>query len=206
MLSEIKIRNRVVFSHGILAIVLGGVLFYMRAIMDGLLIEVLAVVAVIMLAAATLLLAGLVDWFAAAAEVVKHVHRATFYFYMVAGAFLVLAGIFLSYYPKATLQWLVIFASIQAFVSGLSAFIFAIKAGHHRIERRILYFIGTLSILFSGTMASLARGLTNQEATTILAAYLCFLGAKMLFFSWIVHRKALLIKKLVNGAHTALTN
>lgn len=205
MLSEMKIRNAVILGHGILAIVLGAVLFFLRTIMEGLLLEALAVVAAIMLAAAALLLAGLVDWFAAAAEGIKHVHRVAFYFYMIGGTILVVAGVFFGYYPRATLQLLVIIALIQALVSGLSALIFAIKAEHHRFERRALYFIGTLSILFSGAMAGLVKDLTHQEATTILAAYLCFLGVKMLFFGWRLYRKTILIKNIVNEASTQLT-
>jgi hypothetical protein len=58
-----------------------------------------------------------------------------------------------------------------------------------------MYFFGTVSILFSGIMFGLIRVLGNRSATAVLGWYLCFVGAKMLFFAWDSHRVFTMVPK-----------
>ncbi len=186
MLSAIKIRTYVLTVHGLLAIGLGLAFLYLHTVMTSQFFEAAAIVIAILLSAGALLLAAIVEWFAAFSEWMKHVHRLTFQ--LLAGVAFALAGVFLGYYPQITLQWLVGFAAIYALASGISAFSFAFKAKHHPRERGLMYIFGTASVLFSGIMAGLSRNMDNPLAIASLGAYLCLVGTKMLFFAWDFHR------------------
>jgi hypothetical protein len=95
--------------HDCLALWLGLALFYSRATMTNLFFEAAAVVIAVVLAAATLILAAITDWFAALNAGTKSVHRSTFC--LAAGTALTLAGVLLAYYPIVYMEWLVVFAS-----------------------------------------------------------------------------------------------
>ncbi|MBT9333381.1 hypothetical protein [Paracidobacterium acidisoli] len=177
-----KLRIAIPAIHGSLALLLGLTLLYLHAAMSNPLFEALAVGIAILLSAAALILAAITDWFAALTAGMKKLHRVTFY--LLAGIAFALAGIFLGAYPLVPLQWLVIFAIIHALAFGISALAYAARAGHHSQKRRAMYFFGAVSILFSGAMAGLIRNPTDSSATAILGWYLCFVGAKMLFFAW----------------------
>lgn len=189
MLREMTIRTRVLAVHGSLAVGLGLVFLYLHATMTNLLFEVLAIVIALMLAAAAFLIAAFTDWFAAFdGGIKKHVHR--FIFYLLGGLAFALTGVFLGYYPEVTMPLLVAFAAVHALAFGVSGLLLARKAKHHKLEHRAMYLFGVLSVLFSATMAALYRTLDNASATAVLGAYLCFVGAKLLFAAWDVHHAA----------------
>lgn len=196
MLTTQQVRSGVLVIHGVLALFLGLAFFYLRATMTNLLFEAVAVAIAILLSAAALILAAIVDWFAAFNAGMKRAHRFTFY---LAGVTFALAGAFLGGYPLISMQWLVVFAAIHALAFGISAFVFAYKTSHHSWECRAMYFFGTISLLFSGTMAGLVRDLDDRSATALLGGYLCFVGTKMLFFAWDLHRVITITDRLLCG-------
>lgn len=185
MLDDMKIRTRVLATHGTLAICLGLVFLYLHATMNNLLFEAFSVAIAIMLSAAALLFAALIDWFAAFREGPRDVHRVVFY--LLGGLALALTGFFIGYYPEVSVQLLVLFAAIHALAFGVAAFTFAARLKGRYPGLRALYLCGAISLLFSGTMAALARDLTNPAAILMLALYLCFEGVKMVLFSWYLH-------------------
>lgn len=177
-----KLRTVVLAIHGSLALLLGLALLYLHATMTNLLFEAFAVLIAVLLSAAALILAAITDWFAALTAGMKKLHRVTFY--LLSGIAFALAGVFLGSYPLVTMQWLVIFAVVHALAFGIFAFLYAARAHHHVRKRRAMYLFGTISILFSGTMAGMVRNLDDPSATGVLGWYLCFVGMKMLFVAW----------------------
>jgi hypothetical protein len=183
-----NVRTGVLTIHGGIALVLGLVFIYLSATMTNPLFEALAVVAAIMLATAALVLAAIIDWFAAFSAGTKSAHRITFY--LLAGMAFALAGVFIGYYPAIYMQWLVGFAALHALVCGTSAFAFVLTAEHHQLGRRTMALFGTCSTLFSGALAAWIPYLNDQSAIALLGGYLSFVGVKLLFFAWNSHRKA----------------
>ena len=183
-----NVRTGVLMIHGGVTLVLGMSFLYLSATMTNPLFEALAVVAAILLAAAALVLAAITDWFAAFSAGVKSAHRLTFY--LLAGIAFALAGIFIGYYPKIYLQWLVAFAALHALIFGVSAFMFVFTTGHHKLERSLMLVLGVFSVLFSGIMAAWIVYLNDRKAVALLGAYLLFVGVKLLIFAWNSHRKA----------------
>jgi len=188
MLKSIKLQQRILVIHGVLALCLALSLLYLRTTMTNQIFEAIAVVLAIILAAAALVLAGIADWFAAWSEGTKHLHRLTFY--LLAGLALALTGVFLGLYSEVSMQRLVIFAASHAVAFGVLALALSSRAGRHPLERRAVYLAGVLSILFSGTMTALSTQLDERAATTVLGVYFGFVGTKLLLLAWISHRVA----------------
>lgn len=187
MLTPVRIRIGVLAAHGILSLGAGLILFYLSAVMTNPLFEAIAVVVAILLMAASLMVAAITDWFAAFGEGMKHVHRIAFY--SLAGLAFALTGFFLAYYPQATMQWLVVFAAIHALAFAFVAFAFVFKAKHRTMERGAMYLFGAISVMFSGAMVGLSGDIEDRTATSLLAAYSCFVGLKLFFFVWELHRE-----------------
>ncbi len=198
MLKSIKLQQRILIVHGVLALCLGLALFYLRTSMTNQIFEAVDIVIAVTLAAAALVLGGIADWFAAWNEGIKHLHRLAFY--LLAGLALALAGVFLGIYSQVSMQRLVIFAAIHAVAFGVLALTLSSRANRHALERRGFYLFGALSIVFSGTMTGLARQLDDPAATTTLGVYFCFVGTTLLFLAWISHRVARIAEK-VNVQH-----
>jgi uncharacterized membrane protein HdeD (DUF308 family) len=133
MLTNTRIRIGVLVVHGVLALGLGLVFFYLRALMDSPLFETAAVTIAALLAAAALLLAAISDWFAAFSEGMKDVHRLVFY--VLAGLTFAVTGVVVGYYPQNTMQWLLGLTAAHALVFGGAAFAFALRTGHDAAER-----------------------------------------------------------------------
>lgn len=181
-----RFRTAVLIVHGVLALLLGLAFFYLRATMTNLLFEAVAVVIAILLAGAAFIVAAITDWFVAFSAGTKSIHRVSFY--LLAGIALALAGALLILYPIIHMQWLVVFATLHALAFSITAFGFASKESHPLLERRAMYFFGTISVLFFGIMVGLFRILDDRSATAVLGAYLSFVGTKILFFAWNSHR------------------
>jgi len=183
---SLKLRTRVLATHGVLALCLGLVLLYVGANMGGGFFDVPDVALAIGLSSAALILAALSDWFAAFRAGLKHFHQLKFY--LLGGAASALAGVTLILYTKVTLEWLVLLASLHALAAGVFGFVFAWKAKHHKQERPALYLFSGLSLVFAVAMAALIEYQRDRSATLTLGAYMCFVGVKMFFFSWHFHR------------------
>lgn len=202
MLKSIRIHLRILVIHGVLAFWLGLALFYLRATMTNWFFEGIAVVFAILLAATSLILGGIADWMAAWWEGSKHLNRLTFYLF--AGLVSALAGAFLGIYLPFSMQWLLLLAALHALFFGLLSFSLAWKAKHHGgFERRAMYLFGAASVIFSGTMASLATRLDNRGAAAILGVYFCFVSMRLLFLAWQFHCMARIADGFSLDARTA---
>jgi len=190
MLKNIRIRADVLIVHGVLALLMGAAFLYVGAAITNLFFEALSVILALTLSAVSLLLAAFTDWLAAIGEGPRR--RRSFLLYLGSGLVLAATAIVLGCVPDATTDWLVLLGSGHALVFGTVALFAATRVGRHRSEQRVLALAGIVSILFSGGIAGLAitRASVSQQIA-VLGLYLIFAGAKMLFFSWGLHRSAL---------------
>lgn len=188
MTSSIQNRSRILIAHGSLALCLGLALFYLRAVMTNRLFEALAVAIVLVLVAVTLILSGVVDWYAAWSEGLRHLQRLSFS--VLAGLAMAVAGIFLGVYSEICMPILLLIAAFHALAFGLLAIIVAWKTAHHGLERSALYLFGMVSVAFSIVMTGVSTKLDNHLATTALGAYLCFVAAKLFCVAWAMARSA----------------
>ncbi len=185
MLSK-TVRVLLLAVHGSLVAVLGLVLLYVGAKMTNALTEIVGATIAIVLSSAALVLIGVLDVFAAFTEGLKHLRRLVFY--LLAGVALALAGYFLLSYSRITLEWLVLLATLHALVLGVFALLFAWKARSRKSESRVMYLLGAASLVCAGSMLVLIESHHEQAATIALGVYVCFVGAKILFSAWLVHR------------------
>ena len=182
----LKVQSRILMIHGSLAFWLGLALFYLRSTMTNRIFEVIAVGIAILLAAVTLILAAVADWFAAWNEGIRHLHRSTFYLF--AGLALAIAGVFLGVYSEIYMPRLVFFAGFHALAFGITGITAAWKTRHDQVVRRAMYLFGALSLAFSVAMIGAYRVFDNRSATAVLGAYLCFVAAKLFFLVWALGR------------------
>jgi len=187
MLKALNIQLRILVAHGALAFCLGAALLYLSATMTNQIFEAIAVVVAILMASTALILGALADWVAAWGEGTAHLQRAAFY--LLSGLAFATAGAFLSVYAPISLEWLVLLAALHALVFGLLGVAIALRAKRHGWERRLVFLFGAASVAFSGVMAGLARHLENREASGLLGAYFCFVGVKLFFLTWNLHRR-----------------
>jgi hypothetical protein len=181
VLTANRLHALIISIHGVMAFVLGLILLYLGAGMTNRLVELIDVVVAIMLSAAALILAGVTDWYAAFGEGTKHIRRLTFYF--LAGTGLVLVGIFLVANPRTNLEWLVLLASAHAFAFGAFALFSVWKVRHRKLDPGSLFTLGVISIICSACLTFFTESGCDRSATLALGAYLCFVGAKMLYFA-----------------------
>lgn len=206
MTTSLRIRTRVMATHGVLALCLGLALLYLGADMgagvgSGL-TQVPDVAVAIVLSAAALILAALSDWSAAFRAGLKHFHQLKFY--LLGGTACALAGVILAMYMKVTLEWLVVMASLHALAFGVTGIVCAWKAKHHKLERLVLYLFSGLSIFFAVAMVALIGYQRDRSATLTLGAYMCFVGVKMCVYSRHFHRLRRTADKLGMGeAHAS---
>lgn len=182
-----NIEPYVLAIHGMLSLSLGLALFYLRATMTNRVFEAIAVAIAVLLAAATLMMAAIADWFAAWSEGLRYLHRFTFYLF--AGLALGIAGVLLGVSFRIYMPRLVFFASFHALAFGLLGVVVAWRATNHGIEQRIMAVSGSISIVFAIVMTTLSNRLDNRDATALLAAYLCFVAVKLFCIAWALFRK-----------------
>jgi MFS family permease len=187
MLRALKIQLRILVAHGSLALCLGVALLCLSASMTNLLFEAVAVIIALLMASKALILGALADWVAAWGEGTKHLQRSTFY--LLSGLAFATVGVFLGVYAPLSLQWLILLAAIHALAFGLLGIVIALRAKGHGWERRAVFLFGAVSIVFSGTMAGLARQLENRSATALLGVYFCFVGVKLFFLAWNLYQR-----------------
>ncbi|AXC13047.1 hypothetical protein ACPOL_3768 [Acidisarcina polymorpha] len=186
MLRSLKIRMIVLTTHGILIALLGAALLYLRATMTNLFFDVVAVGLALLLSVAALILAGLADWMAAFGEGFRHFRRFTLY--LLCGSGLLMAAVFLACYPYGSMPLLLLLAAAHASLFSISVFAFYFKARQRPGNRWLVVTSGMISLVFAITMVVLATRNDDLLAATVVGVYLCFVGSKLLFFAWSLHR------------------
>lgn len=197
MLKALNIQLRILVAHGALALCLGAALLYLSAAMTNRLIEAIAVVIAILMASTALLLGALADWAAAWGEGTKHLQRSAFY--LLSGLAFATAGAYIGIYAPISLEWLILLAAIHALAFGLLGIAIALRAKRHGWEARSVFLFGAASVMFSGVLAGLAKQLDNRRATGLLGAYCCFVGLKLFFLAWNLHRRIAAAETLADG-------
>ncbi|HZD49325.1 MAG TPA: hypothetical protein VE178_11325 [Silvibacterium sp.] len=187
MLKALNIQLGILVIHGSLAFCLGLALLYLRATITNHIFEAIAVVIAILLATTALVLGALADWFAAWGEGTKHLQRCVFY--LLSGLAFATAGALIGIYEPISMQWLILLAAIHALAFGVLGLVIAVRARRHDWERLAVFVFGVISIAFSGSMAGLARQLTNRNAMGILGLYFCFVAVKLFFLAWNLHQQ-----------------
>jgi MFS family permease len=187
MLKALNIQLRILVAHGALAACLGAALLYLNAAMTNWIFEGIAVVMAVLMASAALILGALADCAAAWGEGTRYLQRAAFY--LLSALAFAIAGAFLGVYAPLSLQWLILLAAIHALVFGLLGLAIALRAKRDGWERRLVFLFGMISVAFSAVLAALARHLNNRESTGLLGIYFCFVGAKLFFLAWNLHRR-----------------
>jgi hypothetical protein len=187
MLKALNIQLQILVAHGALAFCLGVALLYLSATMTNPLFEAIAVVIAVLMASTALILGALGDWVAMWGEGTKHLERSTFY--LLSGLAFATAGVFLGVYASISLQWLILLGAIHALAFGLLGIVIAVRAKRHGWKRRAVFLFGAVSTVFSGAMAGLARQLVNRDLTNLLGVYFCFVGVKLFFLAWNLHRR-----------------
>lgn len=187
MLKALNIQLRILVAHGALAAGLGAALLLLSAAMTNWFFEVLAVVIAVLMASTALVFGAVADWVAAWGEGTKHLQRSVFY--LLSGLAFATAGAFVGVYAPISLQWLILLAAIHALAFGLLGIVIALRAKRHGWEQRMVFLFGAVSIVFSGAMAGLAKQLENRDAAGLLGVYFCFVGVKLFFLAWNLHRR-----------------
>jgi len=187
MLKALNIQLRILVAHGALAFCLGAALLYLSATMTNQIFEAIAVVVAILMASTALILGALADWVAAWGEGTKHLQTSAFY--LLSGLTFATAGAYLGMYAPISLEWLILLAAIHALAFGLLGLTIAVRAQRNGWERVLVFLFGAMSVAFSGALAGLARQIDNRQATGLLGVYFLFVGVKLFFLSWNLHRR-----------------
>jgi len=185
MHQALKIRSYVLAVQGSVILVLGLVFLYARANMTDEVFDVLDVGVAIALTVVALVVAALADWIAALGEGVEHFRRFTFY--LLLGLGLLLGSAFLVYSHYRTLALLLFFGAAHALVYSMSVFSFSLSHLHRPHHRGLVYLAGGISLIFAVAMAALATSDNDRLTTSLVGAYLCFVGGRMLHQSWRLH-------------------
>ncbi|MBV8631803.1 MAG: hypothetical protein JOZ83_12815 [Silvibacterium sp.] len=203
MLKAFNTQLRILIVHGVLAFCLGGALLYLAAGMTNPLFEAVSVVLAILMASAALLLGALADWVAAWGDGTRHLQRSAFY--LLSGLAFATAGAYLGIYAPISLEWLLLLAAIHALAFGLLGIAIALREKRHGWEQRIVFLFGAASIAFSGALAGIAKQLNNHNATWVLGVYFCFVGVKLAYLAWSLHRRIADAEGLLDSGRDRVT-
>src|SRR5665213_2445854 len=177
MLRKAGVHMIVLIIQGVLMIGLGLTLFWMNSTMTNILFEAIGSIVAVLLAAACLLLVGVIDCIVGLT--IRKGHRRELHLYLLFGATATIAGLFFWFSPFASVQILVVLAGVQRLFLGIWDVRLASHLKDHPRERRALHFLGaislTLGLLLVGSVELASRG-----ALMLLACYLTFIGIHIL--------------------------
>lgn len=175
-----ELRFSVLLLDGILALTLGLALLYLQGMMTDPLFDVIASVSVVLLSAAVFTLAAVADLFAAVRTGLRQLRDVMIY--LVAAAAFATAAVLLAFGSVDAIRLMLLLVIAHGFIFGAAAFIVAQRADSS-FEESMLYFFGAASILISGAMAGFIEDMSNRSFVAWIGAYLCLVGAKLLFIA-----------------------
>lgn len=176
-----EVRFPVLLVDGVLALALGLSLFYLQGVMANPFFDVFALVGVVLLSAAVFMLVAITDFFAAVNEGIRRLRGVVFYLLATAAFATVAALLLFSSMDAMRLMMVLVVAHGLAF--GTVAFVVALRKERSAFERAVLYSFGAASIAISGFIAGLGGSMNERAFVGWMGAYLCLVGAKLLFIA-----------------------
>jgi hypothetical protein len=181
VLKRSRVRAYFFFIHGVLALLAGGTLFYLRELSGNPFFSAIAVVIALVLCGAALGLAGVADWIAALETNRRSVQQILLY--TLAGLSFVAAGAFLGFTASGTLRILLLLTIAHGLLFGALALRGAFHMRPMRWDSLLMGCFGMASILFAGWIAGLIHTMDDRAALGWVAGYLCLVGLKLFFFA-----------------------
>jgi len=181
VLKRSRVRAYFFFIHGVLALLAGGTLFYLRELSSNPFFSAIAVVVALVLCGAALALAGVADWFAAVETNRRSLQQILLY--TLAGLSFVAAGAFLGFTASGTLRVLLLLTIAHGLLFGALALRGAFRMRKIHWDSLLMGFFGIASILLTGWIAGLIHTMDDRTALGWIAGYLCLVGLKLFFFA-----------------------
>ena len=197
MLKRSRIRAYFFSIHGVLALLAGGALFYLRELSGNPFFSAIAVVIALVLCGAALALAGVADWFAAIETNRRSLQQIVLY--TLAGLSFVAAGTFLGFTASGTLRILLLLSIAHGLVFGALALRAAFRMRQIHWDSLLMGFFGIASILAAGWIAGLIHTMDDRSALGWMGGYLCLVGVKLFFFAGEERYQALHVERLARA-------
>ncbi|MGC8550713.1 MAG: hypothetical protein ACP5M4_13545 [Acidobacteriaceae bacterium] len=181
MLNHPQIRAILFAVHGGVALVCGLAVLYLSVLAANPFFSATAIVIALVLCGAAITLAGIADWFAAAETGKRNLQQILLY--GLAGICFVGAGSFLGFSSSATLQILLLLVIAHGLIFGALGLLSALRLQHKGVDSAVIAVFGLVSIAIAGWMAGFIREWNDRTALIWVGAYLCLVGAKLIFFA-----------------------
>ncbi len=181
MLNRSRARAYFFLIHGVLALLAGGTLFYLRELAVNPFFSAISVVISLVLCGAALALAGVADWFAAIETSRRSLQQIVLY--TLAGLSFVAAGAFLGFTASGTLRVLLLLTIAHGLIFGALALVAALRTRQLHLDAALMGAFGVASILLAGWIAGLVHAMDDRTALGWIGAYLCLVGLKLFFFA-----------------------
>ena len=181
MINRPQLRAVLFAVHGGVALVCGLAILYLRLLAANPFFSAVAIVIALLLCGAAITLAGIADWFAAAEAGRRNLRQILLY--ALAGLCFVASGSFLGFSSSATLQILLLLVIAHGLIFGGLGLLTALRLRHKGIDAIVIVFFAVLSITVAGWMAGRIRDFSDRSALAWVGAYLCIVGAKLIFFA-----------------------
>ena len=181
MLNRPQIRTILFAVHGGVALACGLAVLYLSVLAANPFFSAMAIVIALVLCGAAITLAGIADWFAAAEAGKRNLQQILLY--GLAGICFVGAGSFLGFSSSATLQILLLLVIAHGLIFGALGLLSALRLQHKGVDAAIIALFGLFSIGIAGWMAGFIREWHDRTALIWVGAYLCLVGAKLIFFA-----------------------
>jgi len=177
MRMSLTTRFTLITTHGIAMLGLGLALFYIRATMTNIVFAVFGSIFAILLVATSFLFAAFLDWVCVVGIGLKHFMELRRY--LLVSMILAAGGLFLLFYPGASVQLLCYFTAGYAFFLGLGKLRLAQHWECGRQKKLIINLLGAITICFSAVLVAIANK-EARDALSVLGLYSMFIGAQML--------------------------
>jgi predicted ferric reductase len=181
VLKRSRVRAYFFFIHGVLSLLAGGTLFYLRRLSSNPFFSAIAVVIALVLCGAALGLAGVADWFAAMETSRRSLQQILLY--TLAGLSFVAAGAFLGFTASGTLHILLLLTVAHGLLFGALALGAAFRMRQIHWNSMLMGAFGVASILLAGWIAGLVHTMDDRSALGWVGGYLCLVGLKLFFFA-----------------------
>lgn len=170
-------RVKLMTIHGFAMLALGLSLFYIRATMTNLFFYILGGAFAMLLVAASLLFIAGVDWLCAAGLGRRQVSRLRGLLFL--STAVAACGVFLIFYPGATLGMLRYVLAIYALLLSVGKFGLARAWIGTKRQQMVMYILGGIAVAFSVALIVFA-GRDDRDTLAMVASYSLFMGFQML--------------------------
>ncbi len=184
MVREGKVHTTVLILQGLLTVGVGLTLFSISATMTNILFEIAGCVAAVLLTAACLVIAGVIDCIGGLE--IRKGHRRELHIYLLVGATSMIAGLFFWFSAEGSVQILAMLAGLHGLFWGIWDLRFASHLKDHPRERRVLRVLGGITIGL-GILLVAGMEFSSRFAVTLLACYLTYIGVHILLIAMYIY-------------------